>query len=49
MSQTEKKISARIKTDDTLLETALHGTSLFPFRFYDEKTNKRNEWKSKSE
>lgn len=37
MSQTEKKISARIKTDDTLMETALHGTSLFPFRFYDEK------------
>ena len=37
MSQTEKKISARIKTDDTLMETALHGNSLFPFRFYDEK------------
>ena len=48
MSQTEKKISARIKTDDTLMETALHGTSLFPFRFYDEKMEdfdfKRIDW-----
>ena len=36
MSQIEKKKLVSIKTDDTLMETAIHGTHLFPFRFYDE-------------
>ena len=36
MSQIEKKKLVSIKTDDTLMETATHGTHLFPFRFYDE-------------
>ena len=36
MSQIEKKKLVSIKTDDTLMKTATHGTHLFPFRFYDE-------------
>ena len=36
MSQKEKKKLVSIKTDDTLMETALHGTHLFPYKLYDE-------------
>ena len=32
MSQKEKKKLVSIKTDDTLMETALHGTHLFPYK-----------------
>lgn len=31
----EKKL-IKIKTDDTLMETAIHGTHLFPYKLYDE-------------
>lgn len=36
MSQKEKKKLVSIKTDDTLMETALHGTHLFPYKLYDD-------------
>lgn len=36
MSQKEKKKLVSIKTDDTLMETALHGTHLFPYELYDD-------------
>ena len=36
MSQITEKSLVSIKTDDTLMETAQHGTHLFPFKFYDE-------------
>ena len=36
MSQKEKKKLVSIKTDDTLMETALHGTHIFPYKLYDE-------------
>ena len=36
MSQIAKKEFVSIQTDDTLMETALHGTLYFPFKFYDE-------------
>ena len=36
MSQKEKKKLVSIKTDDTLMETALHGAHLFPYKLYDE-------------
>ena len=36
MSQKEKKKLVSIKTDDTLMETALHGIHLFPYKLYDE-------------
>ena len=36
MSQKEKKKLVSIKTDDTLMETALHGINLFPYKLYDE-------------
>ena len=36
MSQEEKKKLVSIKTDDTLMETALHGTHLFPYKLYDD-------------
>ncbi len=37
MLQAKGKKLERIETDDTLMETATHGTVLFPFRFYEEK------------
>ena len=37
MLQAKRKKLERIETDDTLMETATHGTVLFPFRFYEEK------------
>ena len=36
MSQKEKKKLVSIKTDDTLMETAIHGAHLFPYKLYDE-------------
>ena len=36
MSQKEKKKLVSIKTDDTLMETALHEIHLFPYKLYDE-------------
>lgn len=39
MSYTEKKKLLSVKTDDTLLETTMHGTHLFPYMLYDENIN----------
>ena len=39
MSQNEKKKLVNIKTDDALMETAVHGTYLFPYKLYDENIN----------
>lgn len=36
MPQKEKKQLVSIKTDDTLMETAIHGAHLFPYKLYDE-------------
>lgn len=36
MSQKTEKRPVSIKTDDTLMETAIHGTHLFPYKLYDE-------------
>lgn len=36
MPQKEKKQLISIKTDDTLMETAIHGAHLFPYKLYDE-------------
>ena len=39
MSQKAENKLVRIKTDDTLMETATHGTPLFPYKLYDENIN----------
>lgn len=32
----KKEKACKYKTDDTLMETALHGTHLFPYKLYDD-------------
>lgn len=37
MSENKSNATGKIETDDTLMETALHGNAMYPFRFYEEK------------
>ena len=41
MSENKSNATGKIETDDTLMETALHGNAMYPFRFYEERSNEK--------